>query len=198
MLDLIEINKIKAIKPGRKAKEELYKYAVELGLQEGIKQTFHITKMIEIMERNDVLLNSDSIIDKSALLTAGTKDIFETYNEELNKVIPEFVDRLKSIEQKEQNPEDKVKEEELIQEISLRKNIPSVSPIGKSPSYIIIPFWIYDYIINNSTTWYKVKPPFKDKNSYDTALSLIYYIRKDGAITVRETRFSSFHTFIKG
>lgn len=198
MLDLAEINKIKAIKPGRKAKEELYKYAVELGLQDGIKQTFHITKMIEIMERNDVLINSDSVIDKSAVLTAGSRDLFENYNEELNKVIPEFVDRVKLIENKKGSTEEDLMEEELIQEISLRKNIPVARPIGISPSYIIIPYWIYDYIINNPTTWYKVKPPFKDKKSYDMALSLIYHVRKDGAVTIRESRFSSFHTFIKG
>lgn len=197
MLDLIEINKIKAITPGRKAKEELYKYAVELGLQEGIKQTYHISKMIEIMEKNDVLLHTEDIQERAALLTAGTKDAFATYQEGLNKAIPEFVERLKSIEDNKHSTEEELLEEELLQELSLRKNIPSVSPIGKAPSYIVLTYWIYDYIINNPTTWYKVKPPFKDKHSYEALLSLIWYIRKDGAVTIRETRFSSFHTFIK-
>lgn len=198
MLDLIEINKIKAITPGRKAKEELYKYAVELGLQEGIKQTYHISKMIQIMEKNDVILNSENVRDRMALMSDDTKSAFEEYNEELNKAIPEFVERLNSIDNKSKEKDELIEEENLIQEISLRKNIPSIAPIGKNPSYIIIPFWIYDHIINNPTTWYKKKPPFKDKSSYDIALSLIYYIRKDGAVTIRETRFSSFHTFIKG
>lgn len=195
MLDLKKINKIKAMKPARKAKEALYQYAVGLGLQEGIKQTFHISKMIEIMEKNDIIINSDNVKDK---LSAGTLESIDNYNEELNKVVPEFVDRLNQI--KDTEDEDKIEEEELIQEISLRRNIPCINPIDKNPSYFILPYWIYDYIIKNPSSWYRKRPTvfIKDKKSYDIALSLIYLIRKDGAVTVRETRFSAFHTFIKG
>ena len=197
MLDMAKINKIKGTKQTRKAKEEIYKYAVSLGLQDGIKLTFSTDKIIEIMQRNDIMINSDDPLTRQALLSPEIRQELESYSTDINDSIPEFISRLKELENTGDG--DKVEEEKLLQEIATKRNIPSASPIGKNPPYIIIPYWVYDYIIENSSTWYKKIPVgIKDPKSYELLLSLIYYIRKDGAVTVRESRFSAFHTFIKG
>lgn len=197
MLDMAKINKIKGTKQTRKAKEEIYKYAVSLGLQDGIKLTFSTDKIIEIMQRNDIMINSDDPLTRQALLSPEIRQELESYSTDINDSIPEFISRLKELEKT--GDDDKIEEEKLLQEIATKRNIPSASPIGKNPPYIIIPYWVYDYIIENSSTWYKKIPVgIKDPKSYELLLSLIYYIRKDGAVTVRESRFSAFHTFIKG
>lgn len=65
---------------------------------------------------------------------------------------------------------------------------------ARSNGYYTCPWWIYDWIKKNPD-WYKDPDQCPHYSARDTLKSLVYYIKRDGQVTVRETRNSSFDTF---
>ena len=55
-----------------------------------------------------------------------------------------------------------------------------------------LPFWIWDWIQKNPE-WKKYPERFPHYYGIDTLKSLIYYIKRDGSVKIRETRNSQFH-----
>ncbi|AGJ71631.1 inhibitor of prohead protease [Escherichia phage Lw1] len=65
---------------------------------------------------------------------------------------------------------------------------------ARSNGYYTCPWWIYDWIKKNPD-WHKDPDQCPHYSARDTLKSLVYYIKRDGQVTVRETRNSSFDTF---
>lgn len=80
------------------------------------------------------------------------------------------------------------------EEFTLPDNFsPTLHLIGRNPGYATLPWWIYQWILE--TPDWKSRPlSFEHPSAHQTLLSLIYYIKRDGSVQVRETRNSSFAT----
>ena len=70
---------------------------------------------------------------------------------------------------------------------------PTLHLIGRNPGYATLPWWIYQWILE-TPDWKSHPLSFEHPSAHQTLLSLIYYIKRDGSVQVRETRNSSFAT----
>lgn len=70
---------------------------------------------------------------------------------------------------------------------------PTVRMLGKNPGYCTLPWWIYDWISQNPD-WKNNPNRCPHYHAISVLLSLIYYIRRDGSVQIRETRNSKFFT----
>ena len=70
---------------------------------------------------------------------------------------------------------------------------PTLGILGRNPGYCTLPWWIFEWIKNNPD-WKQKPNSFPHHYGIDTLYSLIYYIKRDGSVMIRETRNSSFHT----
>ncbi|WDS61731.1 hypothetical protein [Cronobacter phage vB_Cdu_VP8] len=73
----------------------------------------------------------------------------------------------------------------------LKGFVPHLYMFGRHPGYAHLPFWIYD--------WIKANPDWKANpekcphwEAHQTLKSLLYYIRRDGQVRIRESRNSRF------
>lgn len=88
--------------------------------------------------------------------------------------------------------EDKVVK--TVEEFTLPDNFsPTLHLIGRNPGYATLPWWIYQWILE-TPDWKSCPLSFEHPSAHQTLLSLIYYIKRDGSVQVRETRNSSFAT----
>lgn len=68
---------------------------------------------------------------------------------------------------------------------------PSLIKIGPGAGYCTLPWWVYEWI--EKTPDWKSKPnSFPHHYGVDTIMSLIYYIKREGSVRIRETRNSRF------
>ena len=68
---------------------------------------------------------------------------------------------------------------------------PTMILFGRAPGYCTLPWWIYQWITENPD--WKARPyDFMHPSAHSTLLTLIYYIKKDGQVRIRETRNSRF------
>lgn len=65
--------------------------------------------------------------------------------------------------------------------------------MGRNPGYVTLPWWIYEWIKDNPD-WKSRPTSFPHPSAHQTLFSLIYYIKRNGSIMIRETRNSSFVT----
>lgn len=70
---------------------------------------------------------------------------------------------------------------------------PTICLIGGGRGYYSCPWWIFDWIVN-TPDWKKYPERSPHAYVHDTLKSLIYYIKRDGSVKVRETKHSQFHT----
>lgn len=68
---------------------------------------------------------------------------------------------------------------------------PSLIKIGPGAGYCTLPWWIYEWIAENPE-WKSNPYSFPHHYGVDTLLSLIYYIKREGQVRIRETRNSRF------
>lgn len=69
---------------------------------------------------------------------------------------------------------------------------PTVTLIGPTPGYANIPYWVYDFIVQNPNWKLKIDK-FKHTNDHKILYSLLYFINKNGSVKIRESRNSGFH-----
>lgn len=90
-----------------------------------------------------------------------------------------------------------IKEDKVVktaEEFTLPDNFsPTLHLIGRNPGYATLPWWIYQWILE-TPDWKSHPLSFEHPSAHQTLLSLIYYIKRDGSVQVRETRNSSFAT----
>lgn len=75
---------------------------------------------------------------------------------------------------------------------------PTIFLMGRSErsnGYYTCPWWIYDWI-KQTPDWYKHPENCPHASAIDTIKSLVFYAKRDGQVTVRETRNSRFDTFV--
>lgn len=70
---------------------------------------------------------------------------------------------------------------------------PNMQLLGKNPGYVTLPWWIYQWI-KDTPNWKSNPTSFQHPSAHQTLFSLIYYIKRDGSVMIRETRNSSFVT----
>lgn len=71
---------------------------------------------------------------------------------------------------------------------------PTIVLIGRDGrGYYNLPYWQWDWIQKNPD-WKSRPDSFPHHYGIDTLKSLIYYIKRDGSVKIRETRNSQFHT----
>lgn len=73
----------------------------------------------------------------------------------------------------------------------LKGFVPHIYMMGRHPGYCHLPFWIYDWIKSNPD-WKANPEKCQHWEAHQTLKSLLYYIRRDGQVRVRETRNSRF------
>ena len=64
--------------------------------------------------------------------------------------------------------------------------------MGRAPGYYTLPWWIYQWIVENED--WKSNIDKAHAFAQSTLYSLVYYIERDGSVEVRETRNSKFVT----
>lgn len=70
---------------------------------------------------------------------------------------------------------------------------PNMTMIGKNPGYVTLPWWIYEWI-KDTPDWKSRPTDFQHPSAHQSLFSLIYFIKRDGSVIIRETRNSSFVT----
>lgn len=68
---------------------------------------------------------------------------------------------------------------------------PTVIKLGPGNGYVTLPWWIYDWITQNPD-WKQNPGRFPHHYGIPTLHSLIYFIKREGSVRIRETRNSSF------
>lgn len=72
---------------------------------------------------------------------------------------------------------------------------PTISLMGsgdRSNGYYTCPWWIFDWINQNPSTWYTHPEGCPQASAVPVLKSLAWYIKRDGQVTIRETRNSRF------
>ncbi|QDH49206.1 hypothetical protein PHYNN_20 [Pantoea phage Phynn] len=73
---------------------------------------------------------------------------------------------------------------------------PTISLMGRgerSNGFYTLSYWIWDWIEQNPTTWYTRPDDCPHASAIPVIKSLVWYIKRDGQVTVRETRNSRFY-----
>ncbi|QQV89534.1 inhibitor of prohead protease [Proteus phage SJ_PmiM] len=70
---------------------------------------------------------------------------------------------------------------------------PTITLIGKTPGYYTLPWWIYQWILENED-WKDRPEECPEYSAINILKSLIYFINRDGQVKIRETRNSRFYT----
>lgn len=68
---------------------------------------------------------------------------------------------------------------------------PHLILMGKGPGYVTLPWWIYEWI-SKTPDWKENPTSIPHFSAYQTLFSLIYYIKRNGSVRIRETRNSRF------
>lgn len=87
---------------------------------------------------------------------------------------------------------EKIKADEAVYQLP-EDYSPRISLLGRSPGYMTLPWWIYQWVSENED-WKERPLDFPHPTAHDTLLTLLYYIKRDGSVIIRETRNSSFVT----
>lgn len=201
------------------AKTELADYAKQFDIK--VKKTLSLENMIEFVEAeltklasemeeetpaegtsiNDLILAADTAEDKVVFdeadpsLVEAMKEP-EPVIEEVQPVVEEVpevnaespVANIFSDEAEHRSP---VHDTETFCDLTGFR--PTICLIGGGRGYYSCPWWIFDWIVN-TPDWKKYPERFPHSYVHDTLKSLIYYIKRDGSVKVRETKHSQFHT----
>lgn len=138
--------------------------------------------LIETMEETKVEIEEPK---KEVVITDGPAQIVEV-EEVVEEEKPQFAE-LFNEEVEHRTPKDT---ETLCDLGDFR---PTIVLMGTGRGFYNCPWWIADYILNNPD-WKKYPERFPHAYVHDTLKSLIYYIKRDGSVKIRETRNSQFIT----
>lgn len=143
----------------------------------------HVEDGVEAKEQAKLLFDAPSempvVLDIKAVTTFEEPVI-------IAPIIPEVIIENPDVEDKHEEP---LVESELFE---LPENYsPGLIKIGPGAGYCTLPWWIYDWITQNPD-WKSKPKSFPHAYGEDTLLSLIYYIKREGQVRIRETRNSRF------
>lgn len=186
--------------------EELQKLANE-PLPEG-NGGLSISELIDAADKADGHLVLDETNEEASLLIGSignpviqiTEPLDMEVSEELKEKAAEHglevvvTDKLSDNTFEEAVEHIKQAEEKSMSKFQLPEGYgPKFTLIGRAPGYMTLPWWIYQWIEENED-WKDHPLDFAHPTAHDTLMTLIYYIQRDGSVTVRETRNSRFIT----
>lgn len=74
--------------------------------------------------------------------------------------------------------------------------VPSIHPHGPGNGYINLSWWFYEWIVAHGDDWKTKIGSCRFYNAEKTLKSLVYYIKRDGSVMIRETRNSKFVSLV--
>lgn len=194
-MSAIDMNYIESIRNlGRvESKAKLYEYAEQFDVQ--LKKTKSFDNMVADLQ--------EALVDqKGYKSTADMIDEYEKQESERLQLLTEDTAKEHKTAEVEEFAEDvdkpKVEDkQEPVQEDTdyfLPENfIPSFSLIGNNPAHYTLPWWLHEWIVHNED-WKSNISAFPHKQEINTLYGLLYYIKKNGSVTIRETRNSKYFT----
>lgn len=199
----IDMNYIDSIRNlGRvESKSKLVEYAEQFDVQ--LKKTKSFDNMVTDLENSLAdqkgYKSTADMIDEYEKQDENTPDseklhlIVEDSNTKLDSANTEdAVDTEKEINSK-YTPETKQGHTDGSESYLPEDFIPSFSLIGSNPSYYTLPWWLHEWILHNEN-WKSNIASFPHKQEINTLYGLLYYIQKNGSVTIRETRNSKYFT----
>lgn len=217
MIDVEYINELRAIEDLKESKAALVEYAKTFNIT--VKKNQSFDKMVTDIEAQLNELASEPLPDDNEGLSisdliqaADEKDGTAHFVGEAPEAAQLLIDTpvVNQVEVIE-NPTDPlvvdvvIKPQTEVQEIKLEISIedpklfelpknfsPTLLMMGTGQhSYVTLPFWIYDWIAANPN-WKTHPHGIPHAYAYDSLYSLIYFIKRDGYVRIRETKNSSF------
>lgn len=220
MIDKDYIEELRALSDKKEAKAKLFEYAEQFGISVKKSKSFD-NIVIDIEEALNALADeplpeTDGLSITDLITAADDVDGVNFTNEEVKEEAillfdspTEQVEVLEVDEQEKEFDHDKfeeaitqVIESEKEPEAEVNKEVKFVLPenfsptlikLGKSPGYVTVPWWIYQWIAE-TPDWKSRPTSFVHASAHQTLFSLIYYINRDGSVLIRESRNSSFVT----
>ena len=220
MIDKDYIEELRALSDKKEAKAKLFEYAEQFGIS--VKKTKSFDNIVIDIEEalnalaDEPLPETDGLSITDLITAADDVDGVNFTNEEVKEEAillfdspTEQVEVLEVVEQEKEFDHDKfeeaitqVVESEKEPEAEVNKEVKFVLPenfsptlikLGKSPGYVTVPLWIYQWIAE-TPDWKSRPTSFVHASAHQTLFSLIYYINRDGSVLIRESRNSSFVT----
>ncbi|QQG32137.1 inhibitor of prohead protease [Citrobacter phage CkP1] len=208
MLDMNYIEEIRVLDK-KEAKEKLDEYASQFGIK--LKKTKSFENMLVDLESemeklaDTPLPDDNSGVSISDLIDDETEEKPDLIQPEADQILIdspiELNIKVEEIEEVKINEtiEEVEKIEEPVEEVKvsdtdykLPENFsPTLIKMGKGNGYVTLPWWIYEWILK-TPDWKSRPESFPHHYGIDTIRSLIYFIKREGSVRIRETRNSSF------
>ena len=207
MLDMQLIEEIRVLDK-KEAKDKLDEYASQFGIK--LKKTKSFENMLADLETEFKALSDEPLPEDNVGISIS--DLIDDEKEELPELVqledsPEAVITVVEVDKA---PEDAIRipETATVEEITkiiednavviesekfeLPDNFsPTLIKMGPGAGYCTLPWWIYEWITQNPD-WKEKPNQFPHHYGMDTLYSLIYYIKREGQVRIRETRNSRF------
>lgn len=167
------------------AKTELADYAKQFDIK--VKKTLSLENMIEFVETELTKLASE-MEEESPAVEPVVEEVKSDVEEAPEVKVESPVANIFSNEAEHRSPA-----HDTDSFCDLTGFRPTICLIGGGRGYYSCPWWIFDWIVN-TPDWKKYPERFPHAYVHDTLKSLIYYIKRDGSVKVRETKHSQFHT----
>ncbi|WJZ28084.1 minor head protein inhibitor of protease [Serratia phage 92A1] len=215
MIDQDYIEELRGLEDKKEAKKKLLDYAKE-SFNLDVKKSKGFDSIIADIEEHIRQYNEEAGIDEPVEGSFSPTDFVDEANELAMKgeeltipeikigspIMPEVVietPELKVVERVSEVPHEEQLEKlresvekELPEIYDIKDFQPTIVMIGRSPGYYNLPWWIFEWI-QRTPDWKKSPKKFEHSSAHDTLLSLIYFIKRDGQIRIRETKHSRFH-----
>lgn len=204
----------------REAKDALYSYAFSFNVE--LKKTRSFDNMVKdfdealkeladvpMPEASPTAISTNEVIDKAQELKPQEDVIGEEPEEilidspEIQAPVVEVIEVKRIVEQEpshivvqailKEEPEAAVEkvEESIVDDVLPPGFSPAITLIGPAPGFYTLPWWIYDWITKNPD-WKQRPRDYERKHELIVLLSLIYFIKRDGSVKIRESRNSTF------
>lgn len=221
MLDQFYIDELKSIENEKEAKAKLYDYAKTLNIRVYKKDTLDemiemFNKKVSDLKNEPLpdqpengltisdLIQADDELNGSIVLDepeAKPEAIAALKGEAPIEIVIKPESDIRHIDMKIEieKPVEEIETVEKHVEIKQTSNLyelpknfsPTITLMGKNPGYCTLPWWIYEWILENPE-WKSNPDKCHHYHAIETLKSLIYYIKRDGSVQIRETRNSTF------
>lgn len=223
MLDLEYIKELSEMSKKREAKELLFEYAQSFGIQVKKNLQFDemvasLKEQLESLANEPMPENNTGVSITDLIDAANVVKDEDVFNEGAKEAVVELLidavseqqitvhDVAEEVEKAVVEEEPKQEQAEVLVEqpievvestatlFELPDNYsPSIQMLGGTHNcYVTLPWWIYEWITQNPD-WKQKPHAFPHHYGVDTILSLIYYIKRDGFVRIRETKNSRFY-----
>lgn len=209
MLDYDEVRAIAKSNEASVAKVKIQEYCKQHGFKLSRSNTSVKAMMSVIMDHLDDIANGKSghtLTGAPVLESQDQEPLHATKPlviESKNLVIDSKLIELNNDKLLESESVDPIKDIYIPTQIEIKptdsliseRYVPKHDLIGRSvDAYINVPYWITDWIVSVNSDW-KYKIAEYDGYDKEYLTDMIYYIKLNGKVIVRESRNSAFHHF---